>query len=224
MSSPFIFARRQLNIRPLPERIGSIFFVSHGTSYVVDQNSCEVYHSDIMKLPERYKPVKICLHINEIKLGYKQVYEKLGYQVVTAGDTSDQNFTERFYRILSTARYTFSNLFGAYALYSVEMGIPFCLYGTGPKYLNEGDLNVELGEYTSYLYCDYYKRAVMLFSQMPEDQVTPEQTAFARYSLGLDEGVSRLHMSWILYKSLVIWVFGKVKVKFGECWANFIKH
>lgn len=211
LPSPFVFARKQLNISPIPERIGSVYFVSHGTGNVVDQNGCEIYHSDIQKLPDRYKPIKICLHINEVRLGYEDVYRKLGYKVVTAGDPVEQDFTERFYRILATAKYTFSGVVGSYAFYSVEMGIPFCLYGTGAKYINESDPNIELGDYTSYLYSDYYKQAVKLFSKMPEEQVTPEQTAFARYYLGLDDGITRLYAAWILYKSLVIWLLRKVQ-------------
>ncbi len=34
--------------------------------------------------------------------------------------------------------------------YSVEMNIPFSLYGEEPKFFNKGDENIEMGEYTSY--------------------------------------------------------------------------
>lgn len=209
LPSPFVFARQQLKINPNSDRVGSIYYLAHGNSALVDQNECDIYLDDINKLPDKYKPVKICLHVNEMELGYDDVYRTLGYEVVTAGDPIAHNFTENFYRILATAKYTFSSTFGSYALYSVEMGIPFCLYGTPPDYYNISDSNIELGKYSSYMNSDYYKQAVKLFGKLPDDQVTPEQTAFVSYHLGLDDGISRLHMSWILYKSFAVWLFKK---------------
>lgn len=210
LASPFVFARKQLNISQNPDAVGSVYFLSHGVDEFVDQNECDVYHNDIQKLPDKYKPVKICLHSNEIRLGYDEVYKKLGYEVVTAfGSPNDRDFIERLYRILATAKYVFSSLFGSYAVYAVEMGIPFCLYGTDPKFFvtTHTDSQHKYGE-VDHMQSNYHMQAKKLFSKLPEE-ITPEQMAFVRYQLGLDDGISRLHLSWLLYKSLVVWFFRK---------------
>lgn len=209
--SPFVFARKTLKISFNQDARGSVYFMSHGTANVRDLTPIELYIKDLESVPEKYKPVRICLHFNEVSLGYGEIYKKLGYEVVTAGDPAAQQFTEQFYKILSTARYTFSSSFGSHALYAVEMGVPFGLYGTNPDYFNKDDPNIEHGHYTSYLRSTYYQQAMTLFSGLPGEQVTPEQLAFARYYLGVDDGVNRPKMAWILYKALGIWLWGKFK-------------
>lgn len=208
--SPFVFARTQIGLS-VDERSGSVYFATHGTEATQDLNPIDLYLKELASVPDRYKPIKICLHINEMRLGYDESYIKYGYEVVTAGDPLDQGFTERFYRILSTTKYAFSPMFGSYALYAVEMGVPFGLYGTNPEYFNKSDPNIEYGHYTSYLRSTYYQQAMALFSGLSGERVTPEQLAFARYYLGVADGVNRPKMAWILYKALGIWLWGKFK-------------
>lgn len=209
--SPFVFARRKLRILPDSGRSGSIYFVSHGNSALLDTNPEKLYLDELKNISEKYRPITVCLHFNEVCLGYVDFYNQNGYSVVTAGDPTDQEFTERFYRILSRAKYVISNQFGSYALYAIEMGLPFGLYGTEPAYVNLADPNIEEGQYISYLKSDYYQQAVALCNGLPGEELTSEQVAFARHYLGLDEGVGRVRMAIILYKSLVIWLVGKLK-------------
>lgn len=209
--SPFVFARNALKISFNPEARGSVYFMSHGTANARDLTPIDLFIKDLESVPEKYKPVSICLHFNEVSLGYGEIYEKLGYQVVTAGDPVDQQFTERFYKILSTSRYAFSSAFGSHALYAAEMGVPFGLYGTKPNYWNDSDPNIDKGSCNHYLLSDYYQQAFAIFDGLPGEHVTAEQMAFARRYLGVDDGVSRLKMAWILYTSLGIWLWGKFK-------------
>ncbi|MDH5640501.1 MAG: hypothetical protein OEY28_04340, partial [Nitrospira sp.] len=132
------------------------------------------------------------------------------YEVVTAGDSLDQRFTERFYRLLARHKYALSNLFGSYSLYATEMGVPFGLYGAGPEYYNLNDPNIEKGNYESYKKSPYYQRTDELFGRLPEDSVTPEQLEFARYHLGVNDGISRAEMARVLYKSLFVWVANRI--------------
>ncbi len=57
------------------------------------------------------------------------IFISKGYKVVTAGNPHDNTYTQKFYAILKNYKYTMSNLIGSYTFYSVEMGIPFSLYG-----------------------------------------------------------------------------------------------
>ncbi len=208
--SPFVFARHTLGIERSNSARGTIFFVAHSTPSILENKAVDTYHHELSALPERFRPITICLHIHDVTKGLDRKYLERGYQVVTAGDSLDQRFTERFYRLLGQHRYALSNLFGSYGLYATEMGIPFGLYGTEPEYHNQADPNIEKGDYKSYRNTPFYQRAIELFGHLPEDSVAPEQLEFARYQLGVDDGITRADMARVLYKSLFVWAADQI--------------
>ena len=205
LPSPFVFARKSLNIEQVNDAQSSIFFVSHSTKQVISQKSVEEYHQELKALPEIYKPPTICLHIHDIDRGLDREFRALGYKVVTAGNSLEEEFTEKFYRILSKHMYAISDTIGSHTFYAVEMGIPFGLYGEEPIYINYGDLNVEMGKYTSYKELESYKKALSLFSGLPKE-INQEQKEFCEEHLGLEHGLSRSKASFVLYKSFLIWL------------------
>lgn len=208
--SPFVFARHTLGIERGNSARGTIFFVAHSTPSILENKAVDTYHQELSALPERFRPITICLHIHDVTKGLDRKYRERGYRVVTAGDSLDQRFTERFYGLLAQHKYALSNLFGSYGLYATEMGIPFGLYGTEPEYHNQADPNVEKGDYKSYRNTPFYQRAIELFGHLPEDSVNPEQLEFARYQLGVDDGITRSEMAHVLYKSLLVWMADRI--------------
>ena len=208
--SPFVFARRTLGIERSSAARGTIFFVAHSTPSIQANKTVDAYHQEISALPERFHPITVCLHIHDVRRGLDKLYREFGYRVVTAGDSLDQRFTERFYRLLAQHKYALSNLFGSYGFYATEMGIPFGLYGKSPEYYNTGDPNIEKGEFKSYKNTNIHKAVNQLFGGLPEDSVTPEQLEFARYHLGMNDGIRRAEMARVLYKSLLVWVADRI--------------
>lgn len=205
--SPFVFARRSLRIEKRKESQGAIFFIAHSTPSISDYKLVDKYHKELQILPEKFKPITVCLHISDIEKGLDKKYRKLGYKVVTAGDSKNQEFTERFYRLLCSHKYALSNLFGSYGFYAVEMGIPFGLYGDPPIYINKNDSNIPIGVYESDKKSSYHRDINKLFYGLPADSISIEQHEFVKYHLGLDSGLSRLSMAKVLYVSLLKWPF-----------------
>lgn len=210
--SPFVYARRAMKIERDPNAFGTIFFVSHNTEVIIDEHHPSLYAKEIAILPKRFFPVTICLHITDVRMGLDKIYSSLGFKVVTAGDSLDQDFPKRFYAILRGFKYALGNDFGSASLYAVEFGIPFGVYCTKPRYRNNGDENIESGLYASYKNGAYYLNAMRLFYGLPADEVTVEQKEFAEEFLGIRGGVSRLMMAVILYKSLAIWIVSRLKI------------
>jgi hypothetical protein len=208
--SPFVFARHTLGIERNNSAHGTIFFVAHSTTSVQENKAVDAYHQELSALPERFSPITVCVHIHDVKKGLDRKYLERGYRVVTAGDSLDQRFTERFYRLLGQHKYALSNLFGSYGLYATEMGIPFGLYGTAPEYYSQGDSNNKKGEYASYRNTPYYQRAIELFDGLPDENVTPDQLEFSRYHLGMNDGITRAEMARVLYKSLFVWAADRI--------------
>lgn len=200
--SPFVFARQAKRIGPDPCAKGSIYFVAHSTPSIDAQKSVERYHREFQALPGNYRPITVCLHIHDMRRGLDKEFIALGYRVESAGDSLDQGFTERFYRLVAEHRFALSDLFGSYGLYTTEMGIPFGLHGSVPEFNNKSDPNIESGAYTSYLEMPYYREVTRMFGSLPGEHPTSEQQQFAAHYLGLGQGISRLKMAKVLYSSL----------------------
>lgn len=204
--SPFVFARRYLKIKKCAAAKGTIFFPAHTTPSIEDNKSIDAYCDELDALPEKYHPVSVCLHIHDLRKSSGDGYRRRGYKVVSAGDSLNQSFITNFYKLLAQHDFAISNIFGSYALYATEMGIPFGIYGAPPDYFNHSDLNVESGSYTSYSQGNYYETAQLLFSGLPLDSVSNEQYEFAEKYLGLRAGISRGKMSVVVYGALISWV------------------
>ncbi len=98
-----------------------------------------------------------------------------------------------------------SNLIGSYTFYSVEMGIPFSLFGNEPIYINKEDKNIEIGSYTSYKNQPSYQKAVSLFHGF-HTQINQQQLDFVNLELGKLNSISRIKSSWLLYKALLQYI------------------
>ena len=199
--SPFVHYRRKNRIERADDAKGTIAFPAHGTPTVVNASNVKDYIDYLNGLPEKFQPVSICLHMNEVLKGTHEDYIRAGFDVFTAGHYLDYDFAERFYSIIRKFEYSTSNVVGSYTYYSVEMGFPFFIYGGPPQYVNIGDDNIPMGEYNLYEQFDLYRKAHDLFAGVTTS-ITEEQEAFVTMSLGLQHGISRWKMARVLYYAL----------------------
>ena len=95
-----------------------------------------------------------------------------------------------------------SNLLGSYVFYSIEMGIPFSLFGDEPNFYNRGDQNIEIGNYVSYKEQPTYKKAIDLFTGF-HATVSPAQKEFVEDELGKNQSISRTTAALLLYTALL---------------------
>lgn len=106
-------------------------------------------------LPERFKPINICMYWKDIMLGYHQLFLDNGFKVYTAGHFNDPDFVDNFYEILRHHNYSASNSETTNtSIYSLEMGIPAFIYGN-ETYLNfkitDNWNNTDIQNYYAYL-------------------------------------------------------------------------
>ncbi len=204
--SPYVYFRKSRKIGKSDDAKGTIAFPAHSTDAIDNISDVQVYIDQLKNLPPEYQPVSVCLHATDVKKGLHRDFIRNGFSVYTAGDPFSGKFIERFYSIIRNFKYATSNLGGSYLYYCVEMGIPFFLYGDGPKYINKSDPNVETGEYTSYRKQSTYQELVRLFSTI-RASVTDEQEKFVHSGLGLDDGLSRAQLAAVLYYALFRCIF-----------------
>lgn len=202
--NPTIHYRLSKRIEKSINAKGSLFFIAHSTEDIVDQTDWKSFIEDIKNIPETFKPIDICLHPTDVEKGLDKVFLAEGFRVVSAGSYSSSDFIANFYSILINYRYTISNLIGSYAFYSVDLGIPFSMYGDEPKYYNIKDKNLEIGAYESYKTQPTYQKAKSLFVGL-HTSIDEQQKYFVDYELGKFTTVSRAKASLLLYKAYFIY-------------------
>jgi len=200
--NPTIYCRSKKKISKDENASGSLFFPAHTTEMIDDNTSWDSFIQNLDNIPAQYKPIDICLHPTDVKKGLDKIFRDKGYKVYTAGDAFSYEFPEKMYNILRRYKFSISNIVGSYVFYSIEMGIPFSLYGSEPKFNNIGDNNIERGEYTSYKRQSAYQKAVKLFTGF-HTEISQEQAAFINTELGKYHSISRVKASILLYRSLI---------------------
>lgn len=178
LGSPFVIYRHMRNINQKPDAKGTVVFPDHSTPSTNEVHDVENYCRELEKLPSRMKPISICLHFRDVDRYGKQ-FQDHGFSVFTAGDSrqSGNGFVQNFYDILSSHKYSCSNVIGSFTFYSVEMGIPFFIYGPESKSIKKHDNKtiVEKGAFR--------QKTRELFLVM-HDEPTPEQKAFVNFEVG----------------------------------------
>lgn len=210
--SPFVFYRKKNKIQKSSTARGTIAFPAHTTTVIDDVSDVELYIQQLQALPQEFQPVSVCLHMHDINKGRHKVFLKHDMPVYTAGNSLDYRFAERFYDILRRFSFSTSNIIGSYTYYSVEMGIPFSIYGNKQVFINKGDSNVVLGEYDPYKEFHSYRTMYDLFLGL-HTEITQEQRDIVETDLGLRDGISRAKMSYVLYTSFFKWLISSTGLK-----------
>jgi len=215
--SPFVFCRKKKKIEKSPNAKGTLVFPAHSTQSVEDISNIEEYIEQLKNLPEKFHPISACIHMHDIRKGLHKVFMKHEIPVYTVGHTCDYRFAERFYNLLKNFKYSTSNMIGSYTYYSVEMGIPFSIYGNQPKYINKDNPNIKIGNFDAYTEFSQCKIIYDLFDGLFEE-ITEEQKKLVERDLGLIDGVSRLEMAKILYLAF----FKQLNIK--DLFQPFVKY
>ncbi|MEN6384145.1 MAG: hypothetical protein ABFD79_02995 [Phycisphaerales bacterium] len=187
IGSPFVQYRRMMNITTVDNRCGTVAYPMHSTLKEEGVFDREEYCTMLKRLPANFHPIKLCIHEHDFQLGFDKIYRQNGFEIVTAGVREEPDFVDKFYEILRQCKYTTSNYFGSYLFYSVEMGIPFFIYGPQTatiryKYKqNVLEKIIEAGEYFDYI--------VKLFSTYPEVGITEEQKKAVEQEIGINDAI-----------------------------------
>ena len=199
---PWIFYRRSQGLERLSETIGTLAFITHhAPGFKWEQHTTSTYFETLRSLPDKCQPVVLCLHMHDINAGLHKELRRLGFPMVTAGNTSSLAFVDNFYDLVKRFSYATSPSWGSQVAYCIELGLPYFFLGDRPRLLNLSHKEVALGEvdYQDEYHREYEKRAELLFS-VRVDKVTPEQTLFVSSLLGLNSEVTRAALSWILWR------------------------
>lgn len=197
--SPFVYYRRKNRIDVMPDAKGTLAYPVHSMPELDDHFDAEKYIDNLLRLPEKYQPVSVSMHYHDLNIGRHEIFLRKGLRVFTSGNPHDYRFAERFYSILRQFKYSTSNFVGTALFYSVEMGIPFFVYGTPPVYKSNTDSELARIALESASAKDEMIEHITELFTSPVDKITHEQKQLVEFTLGLHHGVGRLKMGAILY-------------------------
>ena len=152
--------------------------------------------------------------MHDINKGRHKVFLDSNIPVYTAGNTSDIRFIERLYSIIKNFNYTTSNYLGTITFYSIEMGIPFFIYGEKQIDINKNDVNFPMGvlKENKNNEIDFLNDKLSL--KNVNDTIDSEVKNYIERKLGLYDGVSRKKLALVLWKSFIFWLFSVRSLSF----------
>ena len=216
--SPSVFYRRSHFIEQEKEAKWTTCYPVHSLPNNGFEFNVDKYCSSLKNLPSNFHPIRICLHMHDINNGTFKKYINNGFEVVTAGNTSDQRFQRRMYDIISSSKFITANEISTITFLSVEIRIPFFLFGPKSITINNSDKNFPIGsmEEPQHPQYSYLKEKLKIQNNFVLENYDDKIIKEVEDILGLNHGVSRKKMMLILYYSLFLWI---IKLK----WFSFNK-
>ncbi|MGD9077994.1 MAG: FkbM family methyltransferase [Desulfobacterales bacterium] len=107
---------------------GTLILPAHSTHHLTNNYDFNAFVQYLKNLPEKYKPITICLGWRDIQLRMHEAYLKHGFECTTAGHMYDKDFFPRLVRIFASNKFAVTNHIGTSAFYAAAMDIPVNLY------------------------------------------------------------------------------------------------
>lgn len=144
---PWITHRHRTRPLPSPDRAGTLVFFPHTTADVsYDAGFARSYLDQLTQLGQRFRPLVVMLHPNDVRPELLSLLREAGLPVVSAGLMWSAAFVDRFYDLVDLFEYATSSSGGSELFYCHEFGLKYFLHGDPPRYFNSGDPNLPLGE------------------------------------------------------------------------------
>jgi hypothetical protein len=201
---PWVFYRKKYYGNPPPIRSGTLVYYAHSNSLSnPTYKNLDDYMASLVRLPEKYQPICLCVSFHDIEKGTHKKLRKYGIPIVTAGSTGARDFVDRFYSLIYQFRYATSPNIGSHTYYVLEAGVPFFVFGDHPEYHLKGsdavpDGPLNLKDYGDDDDIERLEHLRLLLSQRV-DTVTEEQRTIVSEYLGLDSDMTRIQAAKILW-------------------------
>ncbi len=201
MGSPVIYMDSYLDVlkrRNKPK--GTIAFPcksTHGINIKMDYTE---YSKMLANLPDRFKPIKVCMYYLDIENGKHQAFIDKGFDVVSNGSLQSQDFLYKFFLNSMSCEYATSNdPLSSATYYCIYAGLKYFYYGPEMTFSTEKELlghsqyaaeRLKAKDFCPYQFpiedCDNYER----------------QLKIANFELGLASKKSLKQIRTLILKSI----------------------
>ena len=205
---PWVFFRKKHFKERLLSGRGTLIYFAHSNGQTIPfYENLDEYFDSLKALPDKYKPLCLCLSFHDIQKGLHKKLRQYGIPIVTAGNASSKSFVDRFYSLIYQFKYATSPNIGSHTFYALEAGVSFFIFGKHPQYISTGSKFIPDGAVDYQHYGDeedierlqYFKSLI----SKSEDFVSWEVKKIVEDYLGLDSKITRLNASFILWSALI---------------------
>jgi hypothetical protein len=216
---PLFFHYRRLNkIKIRPDATGTIVYPTHSTHHISAEFDYEEYCKQLKQLPAFYHPITICMYWVDILRGKHQPFLDYGFKVITNGHMFDKDYAKNFYKNLIAHKYSTGNEPGSFTFYSVEVGIPFFLYGPKSNLVSLGT-DPSLPDSYKFSTLDFAKRVSEAFTFTDSAlskpiKISEEQREIVEFYIDRKHWISREKALFIYLKTHYKPIIRKILNKF----------
>ncbi len=202
ITMPYVLHRRLHNIVQSPGARGTLVFPVHSTVQIDVEFDMDAYAEQLRALPPEFHPLCISVHMADVRKGLHLEFIKRGFPVYTSGNIEDVFFADRMYSLMRQFKYTASNAVGSHTYYSVEMGIPFSLFGgnfecTHVRTFHVGNTTVLPQGRIDWFDRPSYRKEFDVFSGI-RTLIPREQKEWVDHVLGIGTGLSSAELRQLL--------------------------
>lgn len=198
-AAPFLYALALMQAsgwEPPAQREGTIVAPQHSTAAIDTDTRWGKLAEELAALPERFHPITLSLHWQDLERKRDQEFTRRGIRVVCAGHLGDQEFLFRLIHLMSQHRYAASNNVGSHMFYALAMGLPYFLVGRRPTtHITRGYEHLRqhfgVGDGSASERSQELRAAFAVPLADVPDEPTPEQCELADYYLGASRFKSR---------------------------------
>ena len=202
------YRRKKFSVRN-KESNGTLLFWPHSSQHLNVQLDMEKVKQSLSAIPEKYKPISICISAHDIQLGLLPKIRTLNYPIYTVGNVQDQRFVDRFYTLVNNFRFSAGFFPGSHVYYLHEFGIPYLAFdysvvtmsSHGSSAVADGVFDLLAKDYPEEherkIFDDWYARMREFCDEVSDDQMT-----FALKQLGFDSDITDIELRKKVYKQL----------------------
>ncbi len=198
--TPYVHFRKAAGIHKSPHAKGTIVFPSHSCFHHPAVYDIDAYCKALINLPKEFHPITVCVFWNDVvQYNTHLKYAQHGFEV-TSVMAEGLTYVEGFYNILKNFAFSTSNSFGTHALYSLDMDIPFFLYGESATYDNtDGRIKTAPTGVYPQRNTPHIQHWSRLFRKIPKNAcITAEQHEFAQQELGMHDCLTKEELQSVL--------------------------
>jgi len=199
------YSKSKIELDNEKERLGRtlVVFPSHSTDIVKMNFDFDLFINEIKNLSKNFDSVRICVHYTDILNNKYLMYEKAGFQIVSAGHIFDMFFLPRLKSILYCSDMIMSNDAGSYIGQAAYLNKPCYLYRQ-KLHVDDTENKEHIREYLIRNNDKFYNALFEKFS-IPQDYISKEQRDMINYGWGVDLVKDKVELNKILGEIEEIW-------------------
>ena len=201
---PWVYYKEKMSLSRTNPGLGTIFFPYHTvpSGFITQGISDEESVRYLLSLPKDFQPVTICFHMHDLKTDRPKFFEKHGFEITSVGNMMSFDYTDDFYKLISTFAFSISEDWGTQVAYLVDFGIPCQIIPREIEITPTDPTGIWPEPQHRRIYLENKQKAYDLFADLPRS-VSKEQSRFIEHFLGYSFRENSRYMFFWFWSSAV---------------------